>query len=79
LLQSLYQFASSPRHPLTETEIFSGTILGRDGGKQSKCVREITQAMREQLEEVLTFTISRIIDVATRKLYPELLPVLPLL
>ncbi|KAG9526866.1 RNA-directed RNA polymerase, partial [Aureobasidium melanogenum] len=62
LLQSLYQFASSPRHPLTETEIFSGTILGRDGGKQSRRVRETTQAMREQLEEVLTFTISRIID-----------------
>ncbi|KAI4717300.1 RNA-directed RNA polymerase [Aureobasidium sp. EXF-10727] len=62
LLQSLYQFASSPRHPLTETEIFSGTILGRDGSKQSKRVRETTQAMREQLEEVLTFTISRIID-----------------
>ncbi|KAG9613257.1 RNA-directed RNA polymerase, partial [Aureobasidium melanogenum] len=62
LLQSLYQFASSPRHPLTETEIFSGTILGRDGGKQSRRVRETTQAMREQLEEVLTSTISRIID-----------------
>ncbi|KAG9562824.1 RNA-directed RNA polymerase, partial [Aureobasidium melanogenum] len=62
LLQSLYQFASSPRHPLTETEIFSGTILGRDGGKQSRRVRETTQAMREQLEEVITFTISRIID-----------------
>ncbi|THV87176.1 RNA-directed RNA polymerase [Aureobasidium pullulans] len=62
LLQSLYQFASSPRHPLTETEIFSGTILGRDGGKQSKRVRETTQAMRAQLEDVLTFTISRIID-----------------
>ncbi|KAI5248426.1 RNA-directed RNA polymerase [Aureobasidium subglaciale] len=62
LLQSLYQFASSPRHPLTETEIFSGTILGRDGSKQSKRLREATQAMRQQLEDVLTFTISRIID-----------------
>ncbi|KAI5198586.1 RNA-directed RNA polymerase [Aureobasidium subglaciale] len=62
LLQSFYQFASSPRHPLTETEIFSGTILGRDGGKQSKRLREATQAMRQQLEDVLTFTTSRIID-----------------
>jgi hypothetical protein len=62
VLQALYQFASSSRHPLTETEIFAGNILGRDGGKQSKRVREITQSMREQLEEVLTFTISRIID-----------------
>ncbi|KAI5277151.1 RNA-directed RNA polymerase [Aureobasidium subglaciale] len=62
LLQSLYQFASSPHYPLTETEIFSGTILGRDGSKQSKRLREATQTMRQQLEDVLTFTISRIID-----------------
>lgn len=61
-MTALYQYASSPRHPVTETEIFSGTILGRDGGKQSKRLREATQAMREQLEEVLQFTISRIVD-----------------
>jgi hypothetical protein len=62
LIQALYQFGSSSRHPLTEAEVFSGTILGRNSGRQSKRQREVTQAMREQLEEVLTFTVSRIID-----------------
>ncbi|KAL1303235.1 hypothetical protein AAFC00_006650 [Neodothiora populina] len=62
LLDLLYQSAPSPNHPLTESEVFSGTILGRKGGAQSRRLREMTQNMRDRFGEILDFTVSRIIN-----------------
>lgn len=58
----LYQYAPSPHHPLTESEIFAGTILGREGGASSRRLREVAMTMRERFEEVLEFTVSRIVN-----------------
>lgn len=58
----LYEYAPSPQNPITEAEIFAGTILGRAGGASSGRLREITVTMRERFEEVLGFTVSRIVN-----------------
>ena len=62
LLDILYMSAPSPKHPLTEAELFAGTILGRAGGASSRRLRELTTGMRERFEEVLDFTVSRMVN-----------------
>lgn len=62
LQQVLHEYAPSPRHPITEPELFAGTILGRAGGASTKRLREITSTMRDRFEEILDFTVARIID-----------------
>lgn len=47
--------------PLTETEVFTGTILGRQGGAQGKTLRELSKTMRETFESVAEHTVMRII------------------
>lgn len=62
LLDLLYAFAPSPHEPLTEAELFAGTILGRAGGATTRRLRDITTAMRDRFEEILEFTVSRIVN-----------------
>lgn len=62
LQQVLHEYEPSPRSPVTEAELFAGTILGRAGGASTKRLREITSTMRDRFEEILEFTVSRIID-----------------
>ncbi|GAB7352148.1 hypothetical protein MBLNU459_g2637t1 [Dothideomycetes sp. NU459] len=62
LQQVLYEYAPSPHHPLTESELFAGTILGRAGGATNKRLQEMTNTMRARFDEILEFTVSRIVD-----------------
>lgn len=61
LLKTLYEYQPSPHQPLTEQELFAGTILGRAGGASNRRLRDITNTMRERFEEILDFTTSRIL------------------
>lgn len=56
----LYTFSPSPNMPLAETEVFSGTILGRQGGAQGKPLRELSKTMRERFEVHCNYAVLRI-------------------
>lgn len=62
LTDILYHYGPVPRMPLSETEAFSGTILGRQGGAQGKPLRELSKQMRERFETVAEYNIMRIIQ-----------------
>ena len=61
VVRTLRAYSPSPHIPLTEHELFAGTILGRAGGASHKRLKELTKAMRERFEEVLEFIIGRIV------------------
>ena len=48
--------------PLAETEVFSGTILGRQGGAQGKPLRELSKTMRERFEVICDYAVLRIVQ-----------------
>ncbi|GAB1736230.1 hypothetical protein NU219Hw_g6903t1 [Hortaea werneckii] len=64
-----YQFEPTARSPLSEHEIFAGSILGRQGGQQGKGLREMGKSMRERFETVVEYATARMIygDVAVQK------------
>jgi hypothetical protein len=55
-----YDFEPSAHSPLTEAEIFSGTILGRQGGAQGKTLRELDKDMSLRFETVMEYAVMRI-------------------
>jgi hypothetical protein len=55
-----YEFEHSAHSPLTEAEIFSGTILGRQGGAQGKSLRELDKNMSLRFETVMEYAVMRI-------------------
>ena len=61
LLDILYYNSPTANVPLTEIEVFSGTILGRHGGAQGKPLRELSKNMRERFEPVVEYARSRML------------------
>ena len=51
------QYSTHPSRPLTETEVFSGSILGKTGGAQSKRQRESSVTMKEKYERDVTYIV----------------------
>ena len=47
--------------PLSEHEVFAGTILGRQGGAQGKPLRELSKTMRERFEAIVEYMVMRIV------------------
>ncbi|KAI7469590.1 RNA-directed RNA polymerase [Hortaea werneckii] len=64
-----YQFEPTARSPLSEHEVFAGSILGRQGGQQGKGLREMSKSMRERFETVVEYATARIThgDVAVQE------------
>ncbi|KAI7382653.1 RNA-directed RNA polymerase [Hortaea werneckii] len=64
-----YQFEPTARSPLSEGEVFAGSILGRQGGQQGKGLREMSKSMRERFETVVEYATARIThgDVAVQE------------
>ncbi|KAI7090193.1 RNA-directed RNA polymerase [Hortaea werneckii] len=64
-----YQFEPTARSPLSEDEVFAGSILGRQGGQQGKGLREMSKSMRERFETVVEYATARIThgDVAVQE------------
>ncbi|EME77568.1 uncharacterized protein MYCFIDRAFT_60792 [Pseudocercospora fijiensis CIRAD86] len=60
LADLLYEYEPTPHHPLSETEAFSGQILGRQSGPQGKPLRELAKTMTERFEMVMEHTRMRI-------------------
>ncbi|KAK1070802.1 hypothetical protein LTR48_009462, partial [Friedmanniomyces endolithicus] len=52
LLDIMYNYCPTLHTHLSEQEVFSGTILGRQGGAQGKSLRELSKTMRERFEAV---------------------------
>lgn len=61
LLEILYQYSPTINEPLSETEGFAGTILGRQGGAQGKPLRELSKTMRERFDTVAEYYAMRMI------------------
>lgn len=61
LVDILYHYAPVAHLPISEHEVFAGTILGRQGGAQGKPLRELSKTMRERFEAVVEYTIMRIV------------------
>ncbi|KAJ9647017.1 hypothetical protein H2199_002003 [Coniosporium tulheliwenetii] len=53
-------YSTHPSVPLSELEVFSGSILGKCAGAQNKRVRENNTRMKEQFERDVTFWVERI-------------------
>ena len=49
-------YSTHPTRPVTETEVFSGSILGK-GGAQSSRQRESSVTMKEKYERDVTFIV----------------------
>ncbi|TKA65705.1 hypothetical protein B0A55_11132, partial [Friedmanniomyces simplex] len=60
LLDIMYNYCPTPHTHLSEREVFSGTILGRQGGAQGKPLRELSKTMRERFEAVTEYAVLRI-------------------
>ncbi|TKA27988.1 hypothetical protein B0A50_04054 [Salinomyces thailandicus] len=60
LIGLAYQFEPTARCPLSEYEVFTGSILGRQGGQQGKTLREMSKSLRERFETVVEYVVARI-------------------
>ncbi|KAH9824517.1 RNA-dependent rna polymerase like protein [Teratosphaeria destructans] len=61
LLDIMYQYEPSAHAPLSEHEVFSGNILGRQRGAQGKPLRELSTTMRERVQSIVEYTATRIV------------------
>jgi len=61
LLDILYHYEPAANIPLSEREVFAGSILGRQGGSQGKPLRELSKTMRERFETVVEYATARIV------------------
>lgn len=61
LVDLAYIYSPSTHTPLSETEVFSGTILGRQGGAQGKPLRELSKTLRERFERHVEYATSRML------------------
>lgn len=57
----MYQYSPHPQDPLSELEIFMGTILGKEGGLPSRRVRDTNSNMKETYERYVSSTIDWIL------------------
>ncbi|KAF2838607.1 RdRP-domain-containing protein [Patellaria atrata CBS 101060] len=60
LLDVMASYSPHHKYPLTELEVFSGSILGKSAGANNKRVREQATAMKERFERDVEFTVERI-------------------
>ncbi|CAF9923800.1 MAG: hypothetical protein ALECFALPRED_002550 [Alectoria fallacina] len=56
LVNTMFQYSSHPSHFISETEVFSGNILGKNGA-QSKRQREFSKTMKEKHDRDMEYTV----------------------
>lgn len=56
LLDTMLQYSTHPPHFITEVEVFSGNILGKNGA-QSKRQREFSKTMKEKHDRDIEYTV----------------------
>lgn len=52
----MFQYSTHPAHFVSEIEVFSGNILGKNGG-QSKRQREFSKTMKEKHDRDMEYTV----------------------
>lgn len=57
LVDTLYQFAPNPREPLSELEVFTGTILGKSGGMPNGRVQQYNMDMKAKADRDVQYII----------------------
>ncbi|OCL15167.1 RdRP-domain-containing protein [Glonium stellatum] len=60
LENSMYSSSPNPSEPVSEVEVFGGSILGKTPGAQSKRIRECTMAMKEEFDRHVAHTVDAI-------------------
>lgn len=58
LIDTMHHFSPHPRDPLSELEVFAGTILGRLGGVPNKRTRDLAVSMKDKFERDVAFHIN---------------------
>ena len=53
----MHQYSTHPAHFISEVEVFSGNILGKNGGAQSKRQREFSKTMKEKHDRDMEYTV----------------------
>ncbi|KAL9076034.1 MAG: hypothetical protein Q9157_003813 [Trypethelium eluteriae] len=61
LIDMMHKYSTVPHQPLTELEVITGIIFGRNESGYSKRLREINMQMKEQYDRDVQFTIGRIL------------------
>lgn len=61
LLDLMYQYSQSRYHPLSELEVFVGTMLGKDGSLPSRRTRDQSLGMKEEFERELKYYMDWIV------------------
>ena len=57
----MFQFSPHYNRPLREIEVFTGTILGKDGSLPSKTQRDEKKQMKTEFEEHVEYTVKHIL------------------
>lgn len=57
----MYQYSPSSR-PLSEIEVFVGSVLGKNGGLPSKRQREFSTQMKDKVGRDISFTVNSILQ-----------------
>lgn len=60
----MYHYTAHHRDPLSELEVFSGNILGKDGGLSSRRVRQDNRGMKEEFNRQVYEIIQWMTDSA---------------
>jgi hypothetical protein len=61
LVEIMYSYSPHRHIPLSEQEVFVGAVLGKDGGRQTKRMREMSTNIKERFEADVAFTVDCII------------------
>ena len=59
--ETMYQYSMNRKYPLTELEVFCGTILGKNGGIPNARQRDSSFEMKTKFEEDTAWVTSWII------------------
>lgn len=57
LADTMYQYSLHPKYPISELEVFCGTILGKSGGLPGKRTRDSSMDMKEKFARDVAFTL----------------------
>lgn len=67
LVNHAYNFSPDGWHPLTELEVFTGIIVGRDGQGRDRRVRQSSAEMKESFSNDIAWAIEKVRVVARSK------------
>ena len=61
IIELMCDYSPTPSKPLQEVEVFVGSILGKDGERPTKRVRDYAGTMRDRYDELVRYVIETIL------------------